>query len=256
MTILVYSTDRLLASARKISPEWELGGVSDTDIIEPKAGSTPLQRVCRLQRTTLTGVDQEADSVERHEIRSATPKMDPVALSELVSTLEKRFEVATSMGLRLEPQAKLRGMLRVRLNCFRLEFGDDPPVKVAPLKVRLKPDATPTKAQPRRLPPNDRDFLERHVAKLLEKKLVYRNTRSRWASAPRIVRKKEQDYDPTADPRMTVDTRAVNDRTEAMPWTMPILEVVVGELEGAKVFFVLDWFRGYWQLPLHPDSQE
>ncbi|KAE9082320.1 hypothetical protein PF006_g26930 [Phytophthora fragariae] len=182
--------------------------------------------------------------------------MDPVALSELVSTLEKRFEVATSMGLRLEPQAKLRGMLRVRLNCFRLEFGDDPPVKVAPLKVRLKPDATPTKAQPRRLPPNDRDFLERHVAKLLEKKLVYRNTRSRWASAPRIVRKKEQDYDPTADPRMPVDTRAVNDRTEAMPWPMPILEVVVGELEGAKVFFVLDWFRGYWQLPLHPDSQE
>lgn len=37
---------------------------------------------------------------------------------------------------------------------------------------------------------------------------------------------------------------------------MQVLEVVIGELEGATVFFVLDWFRGYWQLPLHPDSQE
>ncbi|GMF34637.1 unnamed protein product [Phytophthora fragariaefolia] len=41
-----------------------------------------------------------------------------------------------------------------------------------------------------------------------------------------------------------------------MPWTMPVLEVVLGALEGAKVFFALDWFRGYWQLPLHEDSQE
>uniref|UniRef100_H3H555 Reverse transcriptase n=1 Tax=Phytophthora ramorum TaxID=164328 RepID=H3H555_PHYRM len=55
---------------------------------------------------------------------------------------------------------------------------------------------------------------------------------------------------------MTIDTRSVNERTEPMPWPMPVLEVVIGELEGAKVFFVLDWFRGYWQLPLHPDSQE
>ncbi|KAG6574672.1 DNA/RNA polymerase [Phytophthora cinnamomi] len=99
-------------------------------------------------------------------------------------------------------------------------------------------------------------FLDRHTAKLLEFGLVFLNHRSRWASTPRIVRKKEQDSDPTADPRMTIDTRGVNERTEAMPWPMPVLEVVLGALEGAKVFFALDWFRGYWQLPLHEDSQE
>jgi hypothetical protein len=129
-------------------------------------------------------------------------------------------------------------------------------VNVEPLLVRLKPDVRPTKAQVRRMPPNDREFLERHVASLLGAGLVFRNPRSRWASAPRIVRKKEQDADPTADPRMIVDERGVNERTEPMPWPMPILEVVVGELEGATVFFVLDWFRGYWQLPLHKDCQE
>uniref|UniRef100_H3H3G8 Integrase catalytic domain-containing protein n=1 Tax=Phytophthora ramorum TaxID=164328 RepID=H3H3G8_PHYRM len=138
-------------------------------------------------------------------------------VDEIVLCLEKKVEVATKMGLTLDGRA-------------------------------AQPDAQPVRAQPRRYSPND--------PSLLEHGFVFKNHRSRWASAPRIVRKREQNADPTADPRMTIDTRGVNERTDPMPWTMPVLEVVLGDLEGAKVFFVLDWFRGYWQLPLHPDSQE
>ncbi|KAE9043464.1 hypothetical protein PR003_g6175 [Phytophthora rubi] len=177
-------------------------------------------------------------------------------LEGVIATLEKRARDAASAGLGKALQPRLREILYVRLDTFRLEFGNDPPVKVAPLQVRIKPGTVPTKAYARRAPPLDREFLERHVGKLLASGLVYRNPRSRWASAPRIARKKEQDTDPTADPRMTIDTRSVNDKTDAMPWPMPILEIIIGELEGATVFFSLDWFRGYWQLPLHPDSQE
>ncbi|KAG4044004.1 hypothetical protein PC123_g20534 [Phytophthora cactorum] len=57
---------------------------------------------------------------------------------------------------------------------------------------------------------------------------------------------------PSADPRMTIDSCSVNERMEPMP----ALEVVLVELERAKVFFMLDWFRGNWQLALHPDSQD
>ncbi|KAE9282551.1 hypothetical protein PR003_g27380 [Phytophthora rubi] len=160
------------------------------------------------------------------------------------------------MGLTLDGRAKLAAVLHFRADCFRVEFGNDPPVRVVPLKVRLKDGVRPVKAQPRRYSPTDREFLDRHTRALLDNGLVYLNHRSCWASAPNIVRKKEQDVDPSADPRMTIDSRGVNERTEAMPWPMPVLEVVIGELEGAKYFFVLDWFRGYWQLPLHPDSQE
>ncbi len=55
---------------------------------------------------------------------------------------------------------------------------------------------------------------------------------------------------------MTVDVRAVNAQTEAMFSPMPILEVVMDHLQGAKVFFVIDFFKGYWQLPLAEASQE
>lgn len=75
--------------------------------------------------------------------------------------------------------------------------------------------------------------------------------RSRWASAPRIVAKSE----PGAY-RMTVDTRAVNAVTEPMPWPMHDLEVDSGKLNGSEFYLTLDWWRGYWQLPLHEESQE
>ena len=55
---------------------------------------------------------------------------------------------------------------------------------------------------------------------------------------------------------MTVDVRAVNSQTEVTQWPMPLLEVVLDHVQGATVFFSLDFFKGYWQLPLHPDSQE
>lgn len=44
--------------------------------------------------------------------------------------------------------------------------------------------------------------------------------------------------------------------TEPMHWPMPVLEVVMSRLEGKKYFFAFDWFKGYWQLPLDPESQE
>ncbi|GMF48372.1 unnamed protein product [Phytophthora fragariaefolia] len=257
MEILGYSTDKLLVEARDASPEWELGLTASANPSEDSA-DTAQQRMCRLQVGTRDPPmpEDEADGIERHEIRTALPRMHPTDLKEVVKYLERKIEIAERMGLTLDGRAKLRAVMRVRVDNFRLEFGNDPPVRVAPMQVRLKNEARPVRAQPRRYSPNDRAFLDRHTAALLAHGLVYKNHPSRWASAPRIIRKREQDVDPTADPRMTIDTRSVNERTEPRSWPMPVLDVVLGELEGARVFFVLDWFRGYWQLPLHPDSQE
>jgi hypothetical protein len=256
MKILGYSTDELLVRARDVKPEWQLGGTEDAGP-RPQVEDTAVVHALRLQATALDATPLATDDgVERHETRTATPTMAAAALDKVVKALETRIAIAESMGLQPAARVKLREILHARVDGFRLEFGHDPPVKVAPLLVRLKPGAEPARASVRRMPPNDREFLERHVAALQEAGLVFRNPRSRWASAPRIVRKKEQDTDPTADPRMTIDERAVNERTEPMSWPMPTLEVVIGELDGATVFFVLDWFRGYWQLPLHPDCQE
>ncbi|KAH9147037.1 hypothetical protein AeNC1_019450, partial [Aphanomyces euteiches] len=50
---------------------------------------------------------------------------------------------------------------------------------------------------------------------------------------------------------MTIDSRPINACTEPMPWPMPNLDAA----HRACWFFTLDWFKGYWQLALHEDSQ-
>ncbi|KAH9086264.1 hypothetical protein LEN26_020293, partial [Aphanomyces euteiches] len=145
---------------------------------------------------------------------------------------------------------RLRKILTTHVDVFRLEIGHDKPIAVEPLRVRIKPGAIPVKCGLRRYPPAHVEFLKKHVRELEAAGLVYRNNRATWASAPRIVPKKDPN-----DLRMTIDSRPINECTEPMPWPMPNLDAALTVLVGSRVFFTLDWFKGYWQLALHEDSQ-
>ena len=78
-----------------------------------------------------------------------------------------------------------------------------------------------------------------------------RNHDSRWSSPAIVVRKPHG-----AGFRLCVDLRAVNAITESSAWPMPMLEVVLGKLQGSKCFATLDMNQGYWQFPLDKGSQE
>jgi DNA-binding transcriptional ArsR family regulator len=135
-------------------------------------------------------------------------------------------------------------------DCFRLQLGRDPPVNIEPLEVRVKEGAEPVKCKARRYSPEQQAFLKEHIGKLEEAGLVYKNKKSRWSSPPLVVKKAGGGF------RMTVDVRAVNDRTERLVWPMPMQESILGLLRGSEYFFSLDFFKGYWQLPLSKESQE
>ncbi|KAH9120292.1 hypothetical protein AeMF1_007481, partial [Aphanomyces euteiches] len=102
---------------------------------------------------------------------------------------------------------------------FRLKLGRDPPVKVGPLRVTLKADAKPVRCKARRYLKEQREFMAKHVDELQAAGLCYRNPRSKWCSAPLIVKKPEAN-----EFRMTVDVRPVNAQTERILWPMPMLE--------------------------------
>ncbi|KAH9141743.1 hypothetical protein AeRB84_014110 [Aphanomyces euteiches] len=103
----------------------------------------------------------------------------------------------------------------------------------------------------RRYPPAHLEYMREHVAALEANGMVYKNNRATWAAAPRIVPKRD-----AGALRMTIDSRPINACTEPMPWPMPNLDSAVACLVGTKAYFTLDWTKGYWQLPLHADSQE
>ncbi|KAL3665945.1 hypothetical protein V7S43_008744 [Phytophthora oleae] len=127
-------------------------------------GQSPKKRIYRLAAAA-QGSDPDAEEAdtERHEMCTALPCMQPTSLDEVVRYRDAKVATAATMGLTLDGSAKLCGILQVRVDRFRLEFGHDPPVCVAPMQVRLKPGVAPIRAQPRRYSPNDRAFLDSHT---------------------------------------------------------------------------------------------
>ncbi|OWZ15876.1 Retrovirusrelated Pol Polyprotein from transposon 297 [Phytophthora megakarya] len=53
-----------------------------------------------------------------------------------------------------------------------------------------------------------------------------------------------------------MDYRSANRWTIALAGVTPNLLVVVQNVNGAYAFGLFDLFKGFWQRPLHPDSQE
>jgi Reverse transcriptase (RNA-dependent DNA polymerase) len=55
---------------------------------------------------------------------------------------------------------------------------------------------------------------------------------------------------------MTVDLRVPNASTKPTAWPMPNVQDDLHDLHGSEVFATLYFCQGYWQLPLHKDSQD
>ncbi|KAF0711038.1 hypothetical protein As57867_005399, partial [Aphanomyces stellatus] len=214
----------------------EAASVTDAiDMADAVSHSGVVQAVLAVSHELVDDLAEEEEDLVPLEMNACFPDMAAVdAASETAKVkvvLDAKVVEAVAAGCGSEFAAKLAALLDKYVDVFRLSLGRDPPVKMPPLK---------------------RDFMQQHVKELEAAGFVYRNPASRWASAPLIVRKPH-----TKDEfRMTVDLRPINSQTEQIAWPMPMLEVVVDHLSGATCFFLLDFFKGYWQFALDPSCQE
>jgi hypothetical protein len=103
----------------------------------------------------------------------------------------------------------------------------------------------------RKYTPPQLKFMRDKVRELEELGLMYKNTEAEWASPPLILPKPGPDQY-----RMTVDLRVPNESTKPTAWPMLNLQYELHDLHGSEVFATLDFCQGYWQIPLHKDSQD
>ncbi|OWZ11930.1 LOW QUALITY PROTEIN: hypothetical protein PHMEG_00014979 [Phytophthora megakarya] len=238
MNRLGYTTDGLLAAARARQPEYEL--------LEPEENTvdpSPLVRLQAMRTIALEVLDEDGDELDE---LVTSPSLAGKTTRAVQEALELKLQEATRNGLPSNESEQLRQLLFRYIDVFRLSFRNDPPVRVPPLRKER-----PVKAKARRYPPDHKRYLDEHIRELVEHGLVVENHRSRWASAARIVAKRE-----AGQYRMTIDTHAINALTEPMPWPMPDIESDLAMVEDSDSYFTIDWWRGYWQLPLDEDSQE
>jgi hypothetical protein len=213
--------------------------------------------------------DSDPDDMDQHEVEDLELPLtygkieddDPILQdetevgdtdqNELGEALKALADDALLKGASMEFFTKLRELLDTYHNAFRLPLGQDRPADVRPLKIKLKPYAKPKRMPARKYAPPQAQFLAAKVADMERLGLVRKNLTSRWASPPLIL--------PKAGPekfRFNLDLRYPNSQDEQVPWPMPNMQDELASLAGSKYFATLDLMQGYWQLPLHEDSQE
>ncbi|XP_039303430.1 uncharacterized protein LOC120357332 [Solenopsis invicta] len=78
---------------------------------------------------------------------------------------------------------------------------------------------------------------------------VIEPSNSAWSSPVVIVRKKDGRH------RFCIDFRKVNEVTERDAYPLPHITPTLDKLRGAKYLSTLDLEKGYWQIPLTPESR-
>lgn len=176
--------------------------------------------------------------------------LGPESEAEWEAALDSKLREATANGITNSNRDRLESLLREYRQNVRIRLNGGPAARVPPLQLQTKPNSVPVRAKPRRYPPEKRNFMRHYVKKLLQLDLIRHAERTEWVSAPLIVPKK-----PPAMYRLTVDYRAVNSATVKNTWPMPHIDSVLSDVRGAGAFATMDFCSGYWQLPLHEDSQ-
>ncbi|POM77199.1 hypothetical protein PHPALM_5452 [Phytophthora palmivora] len=120
MKKLGYSVEAILSQARERQEEWDLNELETGDY------SSGVSRVCRVSSQVawsdnFVGLDDE--------MRTATPELKAKPRDDA------RVAAAEQAGLSSASLKKLGELLVRYEDVFRLSFGKDPPVRVAPLKV-------------------------------------------------------------------------------------------------------------------------
>ncbi|GFW46295.1 hypothetical protein TNCV_1387971 [Trichonephila clavipes] len=120
--------------------------------------------------------------------------------------------------------------------------------KVKGHNLKLKPDFTPKKMHPYRIPIALQQEVDRQINELLHLKLI-EPSESEWAYPIVCVSKKNGSI------RLCVDYRHLNSFTIADAYPMQNAKDLLFEVGQANYITVLDLTKGYWQIPMAEEAK-
>ena len=150
-----------------------------------------------------------------------------------------------------EPEIYLEKEDRRKLRKLLVEYKDifqSKPRRTSTTKLEINTaDAYPIHLPAYRVPPIKLPMLEQEVKSLLEEGIIEQSS-SQWAYPAIIVLK------PNGGIRLCIDHRKLNEITTPDVFPMPLIEDFIDRLAQSKVISVLDLAKGYYQVPVHPNS--
>jgi hypothetical protein len=122
-----------------------------------------------------------------------------------------------------------------------------PPKRSVDHPITLIDDSKPINKRPYRLPFHQKNAMEELIKHMLINKMI-RPSISPYSSPVIIVKKKDGTW------RMCVDYRLLNSNTVKNKFPIPILEDLLDELFGARVFSKIDLRAGYHQIRMKEED--
>ena len=164
---------------------------------------------------------------------------------------QRREELLKLIGEPDLPKAEkeeLLAFLADHHEAFSLEDGERGETDLVQLEIDT--GDSPSKRQPlRRMPFTARQEVAKQLNKM-QRDGVIQPSQSPWASPVVLVQKKDGSH------RFCVDYRGLNSVTKPDTFPLPRIDDLLDQLGESKYFSTLDLASGFWQIRVHPNSQE
>jgi hypothetical protein len=211
------------------------------DVLQPNVKFASLK-----EQALFYGDIPDDDPIDYHDVDVGQGSPE-----ELADAIEGLITSAEQSGMSRHDVQSLRQLVTECMDIFRIKLGADPRANVKPVVVKLRDGTEPVRMSACKYTPPQLKFMRDKIREVEELGLLYKNTGAEWASPPFILPKPGPDQY-----RMTVDLRVPNESTKPTAWPMLNIHDELHDLHGSEVFATLDFCQGYWQMPLHKDSQD
>lgn len=130
-------------------------------------------------------------------------------------------------------------------------YGEHETLKKEPVRILLKDNAQPYAVHTaRRVPLPMLQKVKEELQRMEKNGIIERVTEPRDWCAPMVPVLKES----TGKACICVDLKRLNEAVKRERYLLPTTDEITAKLSGATVFSSLDAARGFFQIPLHPDS--